>query len=273
MTGHGGGNEAEAGTPVVVERLDGVAVVRLNRPEAMNSLDTLTKQSLLTALRKVAADTEVRCVVLTGTGSAFCVGQDLKEHVRLLREAPDQVWATVRAHYNPIVELLVTMDKPVVAAVNGVAAGAGAAFAFAADLRYVADTAGFNLAFAGVALSCDSGSSWSLPRLVGTAKAKELLLRPRTVRAAEALALGLATEVVPHPELHTRVMEVATSLAAGPTLAYGSIRRAVAASAGTPLPEALEVEAQLMERTGSSADHAAAVAAFLAKDPPVFTGR
>lgn len=273
MTGQTGVNQAATGEPVVVERRDGVAVVRLNRPEAMNSLDTVTKQSLLAALREVAADTAVRCVVVTGTGPAFCVGQDLKEHVQLLDEAPDQVWATVRAHYNPIVELLVTMDKPVVAAVNGVAAGAGAAFAFAADLRYVADTAGFNLAFAGVALSCDSGSSWSLPRLVGTAKAKELLLLPRTVRAEEALALGLATEVVPHAELHTRVAEVATSLAAGPTLAYGSIRRAVAASAAAPLTEALHVEAHFMERTGSSADHAAAVAAFLAKAPPFFAGR
>src|SRR5690606_12971625 len=131
------------------------------------------KEELLSALRGVAADPAVRCVVLTGSGRAFCVGQDLKEHVRLLAEDPGQLWTTVAEHYNPVVELIATMDKPVVAAVNGVAAGAGAAFALAADLRYVAESAGFNLAFTGIALSCDSGTSWSLPRLVGPARAKE----------------------------------------------------------------------------------------------------
>jgi 2-(1,2-epoxy-1,2-dihydrophenyl)acetyl-CoA isomerase len=258
--------------PVSVTRAEGVATVRLERPEAMNALDIATKEALVAALREVAADPEVRCVVLTGSGSSFCVGQDLKEHVTLLQQDPAALWSTVREHYNPVVELIATMDKPVVAAVNGIAAGAGAAFAFAADLRYVADTAGFNLAFAGVALSCDSGSSWSLPRLVGVAKAKELLLLPRTVKAAEAAELGLVTEVVPADDLEQRVTEVATQLASGPTLAYGSIRRAVAFSAGHPLAESLTHEAEQMDRTGTSGDHAAAVAAFLAKERPVFTG-
>lgn len=258
--------------PVTVTREQGVGTVRLDRPEAMNALDVATKDALLAALREVAADPAVRCVVLTGSGSSFCVGQDLKEHVTLLAEDPSAVWSTVREHYNPIVQLIATMDKPVLAAVNGVAAGAGAAFAFAADLRYAADTAGFNLAFAGVALSCDSGSSWSLPRLVGTARAKELLLLPRTVPAAEAAALGLVTEVVPAAELAARVGAVASRLAAGPTLAYGAIRRAVTYAAGQPLTEALEHEAGMMDRTGTSADHRAAVAAFLAKQSPEFTG-
>lgn len=258
--------------PVSVTREGGVATVRFERPDAMNSLDIATKEALLAALQDTAGDPGVRCVVLTGSGSAFCVGQDLKEHVTLLREDAAALWATVREHYNPVVELLATMDKPVVAAVNGIAAGAGAAFAFAADLRYVADTAGFNLAFAGVGLSCDSGSSWSLPRLVGAAKAKELLFLPRTVKAAEAAELGLATEVVPADELEQHVAAVAAALAAGPTLAYGSMRRAVAYSAGHPLTESLAHEADMMDRTGTSADHAAAVAAFLAKERPVFTG-
>lgn len=258
--------------PVTVTREQGVGVLVLSRPEAMNALDIATKDALLAALREVAGDDDVRCVVLTGSGSSFCVGQDLKEHVHLLAQDPAQVWTTVREHYNPIVELIATMDKPVIAAVNGVAAGAGAAFAFAADLRYVADTAGFNLAFAGVALSCDSGSSWSLPRLVGTARAKELLLLPRTVPAAEAAELGLATEVLPAGQLMTRVQDVARQLAAGPTLAYGAMRRAVAYSAGQPLTEALAHEARLMERTGTSSDHQVAVSAFLAKRRPVFTG-
>src|SRR5699024_4021644 len=162
-----------------------------------------------------AADPEVRCVVLTGTGRAFCVGQDLKEHIGLLAEDAEALWRTVAEHYTPVVELIATMDKPVVAALNGVAAGAVAAFALPADLRYLAESAGVNLAFTGIALSCASGTSWSLPRLVGTAKAKELLLLPRTVPAQECLELGLATEVVPDGQLADRVTEVARSLAAG----------------------------------------------------------
>ncbi len=259
-------------SPVLLERQGAVATVRLNRPDAMNSLDTPTKDALLAALTDVAKDPQVRCVVLTGTGRAFCVGQDLREHVRLLQGQDPSLWETVPRHYNPIVELLTTMNKPVVAAVNGVAAGAGAAFAMAADFRVMVDSAGFNLAFAGIALSCDSGSSWTLQRLVGPARAKELLLLPRTVPATECLSLGLVTRVVPAEEFDAAVAELAATLAAGPTLAYGAIRQAVAFSAGHSLSESLEQEGHFMAVTGASADHQAAVAAFLAKEQPVFSG-
>jgi 2-(1,2-epoxy-1,2-dihydrophenyl)acetyl-CoA isomerase len=262
-----------ADLPVLVEREGGVATVRFNRPEAMNSLSVATKEALLAALTDVAADPEVRCVVLTGSGRAFCVGQDLREHVGLLKDDDPSLWETVPKHYNPVAELLATMDKPVVAALNGVAAGAGAAFAMAADLRVMVDTAGMNLAFAGIALSCDSGSSWWLTRLVGPARAKELLLLPRTLPAAECLELGLVTRVVTAEDFEAAVRELATQLAQGPTLAYGSIRRAVAFSAGHDLATSLAHEAQLMALTGASADHHAAVDAFLAKDRPTFTGR
>jgi 2-(1,2-epoxy-1,2-dihydrophenyl)acetyl-CoA isomerase len=263
----------DAPHPVLVERDGAVATVRLNRPDAMNSLSIATKEALLRALTDVAQDPGVRCVVLTGSGRAFCVGQDLKEHVGLLEADDPSLWETVPQHYNPVVELLATMDKPVVAAVNGVAAGAGAAFAMAADFRVMVDTAGLNLAFAGIALSCDSGSSWWLPRLVGPARAKELLLLPRTVPADECLSLGLVTRVVPAAELDATVRELAQRLAAGPTVAYGSIRRAVAFSVGHGLTESLAHEAELMARTGASEDHRAAVDAFLAKEPPRFSGR
>ena len=263
----------QAAAPVLLDVSGGVATVTFNRADAMNALDTPTKELLLSTLQRVAEDADVRVVVLTGTGRAFCVGQDLREHIGLLQSQDESLWQTVPEHYNPIVELIATMNKPVIAALNGVAAGAGAAFAFAADLRVLADTAGYNLAFAGIALSCDSGSSWSLPRLVGTARAKELLLMPRTVRAEEALALGLATRVVPADELVDVVAELAGTLAAGPTLAYGSIRRAVAYSAGHTLTESLAREGEYMSLTGASEDHAAAVSAFLAKESPVFTGR
>lgn len=247
-----------------------VAVVTLNRPEAMNGLDTATKIALRDHLRTAADDPGVRAVVLTGSGRAFCVGQDLKEHAAALAAGGPGLGQTVLDHYNPIVTTLLTMAKPVVAAVNGVAAGAGASFAFACDLRIVADTAGFNLAFAGVGLSCDSGSSWTLPRLVGWAKARELLLMPRTVPAAEALELGLATEVVPAAEALPRALEIAHTLAAGPTLAYAAIRSALDHSATHPVAESLAFEAELMDQTGATQDHRDAVEAFLTKQEPRF---
>ena len=259
--------------PVLVEREGGVATVRINRPDDMCALDIPTKEGLVAALQQVAGDDTVRVVVLTGTGRAFCVGQDLKEHLGLLETGDDALGTTVVEHYNPIVELLSTMNKPVIAAVNGVAAGAGAAFAFACDLRILRESAGFNLAFTGIALSCDSGSSWSLQRLVGIAKAKELLFFPRTVRSAEALELGLATKVVPDDEFDAAVAELAGRLAAGPTIAYGSVRRAIAYSATHDLSESLANEGELMKLTGATADHRAAVDAFIAKRPPVFEGR
>ena len=252
---------------------DGVATVTLNRPEAMNALNLALKEQLLDTLRRVADDTDVRCVVLTGKGRAFCVGQDLKEHVSSLHRGDEKLGTTVVEHFNPIVLLIATMNKPVVAALNGVAAGAGVSLALAADFRILVEGAGLNLAFAGIALSCDTGSSWTLPRLVGTAKAKELLLLPRTVPSDECLALGLVTQVVPAEGFEQAVAGLARTLADGPTLAYGSIRRAVVASAGKDLASALAHEAELMTLTGASEDHRAAVEAFLAKEKPRFQGR
>lgn len=270
--------------PVLVERVGGVGLVRLNRPEALNALDRATRVELLSVLGDVAADPGVRCVVLTGTGRAFCVGQDLREHAAELARAdheglpadelsPDGLAASVLEHYNPLATLLHTMPKPVIAAVNGVAAGAGASLAFLADLRLVAAGAGFNLAFAQIGLSCDTGSSWTLPRLVGPTTALRLLYAGGTVSAEEALALGIATEVVPDAELEERVLEVAGRLAAGPTQAYAAIRQAVAYAAHSSLTEALAREAELMARTGATEDHRQAVDAFLAKRPPMFTGQ
>lgn len=260
--------------PVLLTVVDSVATITLNRPEAMNGLDVATKDLLLETVRQVAEDPAVRCVVLTGSGRAFCVGQDLKEHLAGLKgDADVPLSDTVEKHYNPILLALATMPKPVVAAVNGVAAGAGASLAFAADFRILVDTAGYNTSFAGVALSCDTGSSWTLPRLVGRAKAMELLYFPRTVSAEEALALGLATQVVPEDGFRAAVGELASRLAAGPTVAFGSIRRAVAHSAAHPLEESLAFEAEMMALTGGTEDHLAAVDAFVAKEKPVFQGR
>src|SRR3954469_16252642 len=260
--------------PVLLDVADGVGTITLNRPEAYNSLDVATKELLLETVQRVADDPAVRCVVLTGSGKAFCTGQDLKEHIALLQSGSSEaLFTTVEKHYNPIVTALATMDKPVVAAVNGVAAGAGASLAFACDLRILADTAGFNLAFANVALSCDTGSSYTLQRLVGPAKALELLYFPRTIKAEEALSLGLATQVVAADELDATVADAAGRLAAGPTVALGSMRRSVAFAASHTFEEALELEGRMMTRTGATADHRTAVDAFLAKEKPVFSGR
>lgn len=255
------------------EVTDGVGTLTLNRPDAMNALNTELKEALRDALAEVVGDESVRAVVLTGAGRAFCVGQDLREHAANLEADPQACWATVREHYNPITLTLASMPKPVVAAVNGVAAGAGAGFAFACDFRVVAEDAGFNLAFAAVGLSADSGSSWTLPRLVGPAKATELLLLPETIPAADADRLGLVTRLVPAQDVLPVAAELAGRLAAGPTLAYGAIKRSLAYAEGHSLADSLTFEDEMQSLAGTSEDHRNAVTAFLAKEKPVFHGR
>jgi 2-(1,2-epoxy-1,2-dihydrophenyl)acetyl-CoA isomerase len=253
---------------------DGLATITLQRPESRNALDTVTKEALRAAVDEAAGDAGVRAVLLTGSGQAFCVGQDLHEHVRRLADLTlDEVWSTVEEHYAPLAMALATMPKPVVAGVNGVAAGAGASLAFACDLRVLSDQAGFNLAFAGVGLSCDTGASWTLPRLVGPAKAIELLYYPRTIGSAESLELGLATKVTSAGEFETEVGALAHKLASGPTVSYGAIRRSVEFSAGHSFAESLGFEASMMTLTGSTEDHRNAVSAFVAKERPVYMGR
>jgi len=253
---------------------DGIGTITLDRPDAMNSLDIATKEQLKAAVRLAADDEAVRCVVLTGTGRAFCVGQDLKEHIRLLAANDMQaLWNTVPEHYAPIAQGIAEMPKPVIAAINGVAAGAGASLAFACDFRLVADTAGFNLAFTGIGLSCDTGISWTLPRIIGHAKALELLYFPRTIPAAESLELGLATRVVPAADLPSETAALASKLASGPTVAYGAVRRSLAYSATHSFEESLAFEADMMQLTGSTQDHRNAVDAFVAKEKPTFTGK
>ncbi|MEU4351172.1 enoyl-CoA hydratase-related protein [Streptomyces sp. NPDC023838] len=262
---------------VLYEVTDGLATITINRPDAMNAMNTEAKVALRDAVRAAAADPAVRAVLLTATGRAFCVGQDLKEHVALLkadREAgTGSTMSTVREHYNPIVKALTEMPKPVVAGVNGVAAGAGFGFALAADYRVVADTAAFNTSFAGVALTADSGVSWTLPRLIGHSRAADLLLFPRSVPAREAYDLGIVNKLVPAAELAAEAAAVARALADGPTLAYAALKESLAYGAGHSLAEALEKEDELQTRAGASEDHGIAVAAFLAKEQPKYVGR
>ncbi|MEG3629671.1 2-cyclohexenylcarbonyl CoA isomerase [Streptomyces poriticola] len=263
---------------VLHEVSDGLATITLNRPEAMNALNIETKAALRDAVRSAADDDAVRAVLLTAAGDrAFCVGQDLKEHIGLLaadRESGSgQTMSTVREHYNPVVRALAEAAKPVVAAVNGVAAGAGFGFALAADYRIVADTASFNTSFAGVALTADSGISWTLPRVVGPGRATDLLLFPRSLKAQEAYELGIANRVVPAGDLRAEAEKVARALAEGPTVAYAALKESVAYGLTHSLAETLEKEDELQSRAGASEDHAIAVQAFVAKEKPRYLGR
>lgn len=251
---------------------EAVATITLDRPDAMNSLTAEVKTALLEALRRADGDLKVRAVLLTGSGRAFCAGQDLREHAANL-EAGRGLAGTVRGHYNPIVELITTMAKPVVAAVNGVAAGAGASLAFACDLRIASEKAKFALAFAGIGLAPDSGASWTLQRLVGLGRASELMLLGETVDAARALELGLVTRVVAADELAKTARELAVRLAEGPTAAFAATKRALAYAADRSLPDALAVEADLQDECVATADHLAATQSFLAKQQPTFRGR
>lgn len=263
----------DAGNVLLVERSDGVATLTLNRPESMNSLSVALKEALLEAVADVAADPAVRAVVLTGTGRGFCVGQDLREHVAQLESGDPAPLSTVTQHYNPLVLALATMPKPVIAAVNGMAAGAGAGLTFACDFRIAATSAGFLIAFANVGLTLDSGVSWTLPRLVGQARATALSLLAEPVPAEAALEMGLVSAVVEPERLLPAAQELAVRLAAGPTAAYAAIKESIAYAATTDLASALAKEGELQAAMGATEDHRTSTAAFVAKQKPTFIGR
>ncbi|MDQ1740992.1 MAG: 2-(1,2-epoxy,2-dihydrophenyl)acetyl-CoA isomerase [Pseudonocardiales bacterium] len=258
---------------LLIDRADGVATLTMNRPESMNALSTELKDALVQALADVGTDDTVRAVVLTGSGRGFCVGQDLSEHIQLLEAGDPAPLSTVSEHYNPIALSLAQMPKPVIAAVNGTAAGAGASFSFACDFRIVAEGAKFLLAFANVGLSLDSGASWTLPRLIGAGRALELSLLGRPITAETAQQYGLVTQLVPADQVLPTAQQLAAQLAAGPTVAYAGIKNAIHYGATATFDQALANEAVLQAAAGATADHRNAVAAFVNKEKPVFLGR
>lgn len=265
--------QAAANAEVVITAdADGVRTITLNRPRAYNSLNVELKERLLEALRAAETDNEVRAIVLTGAGKAFCAGQDLKEHVGLLMAGDPAPLRTVEEHYNPIAIAIAEMPKPVIAAVNGPAAGAGAAFAYAADLRLAARSSNFLMAFANVGLGPDSGASWTLQRLIGLGRATELMLLARTVDPDEALRIGLVSEVVDDEVLLPRAQELAARLAAGPTMAYRKIKGVLAEAAHSSFADALAAEKLAQNELGATADHKEAVDAFVTKRAPKFSG-
>ncbi|WP_248963717.1 enoyl-CoA hydratase-related protein [Sphaerisporangium perillae] len=265
-------DQQASGDHVLYSVEEGVATITLNRPDAMNALTISMKAALLEALEHARDDAEARAVLLTGAGRGFCAGQDLREHADNL-DAGVGLDNTVRAHYNPIILTITGMGKPVIAAVNGFAAGAGASLALACDFRVAADGAKFAMAFLGIGLAPDSGASWTLPRLVGAAKARELLLLGEPVTAARALELGMVTSVVPGDELTASARALAVRLAQGPTQAYGATKQALDFSAAHSLEDSLEMEADLQDACAKTEDHHNATRAFLAKRRPTFDGR
>lgn len=258
--------------PVEVSVSGAVAEVTLNRPEARNALDLALKQALLEALTDVGSDPAVRAVLLAGRGPAFCVGQDLREHADALATGGWAEQRTVERHYNPIVQALVTMPKPVVAAVHGACVGAGLGLALAADLRVLAEDAVLGTAFTGIGLTFDTGLSVTLARAVGSARAREFVLRGDTIDATTAVAWGVAGEVVPTSDALERARELSARLAAGPTQAYAASKRLLADGPERPLTQTLAAEARAQDALVRTGDHRGAVEAFLTKRTPRFDG-
>jgi 2-(1,2-epoxy-1,2-dihydrophenyl)acetyl-CoA isomerase len=264
-----GTRAAPAYTTLRYEVADSIATITLDRPEALNALTVAMKIELLAALRAVARDRGVRAVVLTGAGRAFCAGQDLKERLE-----PDAapLAVEVRERYNPIISAMRRLDQPIVGAINGVAAGAGASLAFACDIRLAAAGSTFVLAFGRIGLVPDSGATWFLPRLVGPAKAAELALLGRSLSATEAERFGLVARVVAADALAAEARAVAEQLAGLAPRALALTKRALDRSWSVDLDAALEDEAYRQGIAGATADHAEGLAAFLEKRPPRFTG-
>lgn len=251
---------------------DGVATITLNRPDKLNAFTDELLDALAEALKRAERDAAIRCIVITGAGRGFSAGQDLSS----VRDRDEGGGMRFRAHletkYNPIIRRIRSMEKPVIAAVNGVAAGAGASLALACDLRICAETASFIQAFIGVGLVPDNGSTWFMTRMIGFPRAFELAVTGQKLSAADAFSMGIVNRVVPLDELQAATDELALRLAQAPTKAIGLTKRAMNRAHLTSLDDALDYEAQLQEIAGQTADHKEGVAAFLEKRPPRFSG-
>jgi 2-(1,2-epoxy-1,2-dihydrophenyl)acetyl-CoA isomerase len=254
---------------VLTARNGGVLTLTLNRPDALNAFTVEMKEALLAALKDAARDREIRVVVLTGAGRAFSAGQDLKE-----RQGPDvnDLGTELRTRYNPIILAMRRLEKPIVGAINGVAAGAGISIALACDIVIASDKATFIEAFTRVGLVPDTGSSWFLPRLIGYARAAEMMFTADAVDAATAERIGLVNRVVPADDLAAEANSMAVKLAQSAPLALALAKRALNRALDSSLEDALDFEAQLQSVAGRSNDHGEGVAAFVEKRPAKFTG-
>lgn len=254
---------------ITYELTNQVAVIQLNRPAAFHAFTEQMNKEITVALKKAGKDPLVRCIVITGSGKAFCAGQDLKE----VTEGEVDFGAFLRDRYNPMILQLQKIEKPIIAAVNGVAAGAGMSLALACDLRLASDKATFVNAFVNIGLVPDSGGCYFLPRIVGLGKALELAFTGEKVGAEEALGIGLVNQVYPQDRFDSEVMAYASKLAALPTRGIGLIKRAMYKAVEMDLEETLEYEAFSQEIAGNTVDHHEGVQAFLEKRKPHFSGK
>ncbi|HEX3549957.1 MAG TPA: enoyl-CoA hydratase-related protein [Candidatus Elarobacter sp.] len=250
---------------------DGVATLTLARPAAYNALTADLMESLLATFRSFARDGAVRAIVLTGEGKGFCAGQALDDERTLPKDGPIDIGATVETRYSPLLAAIMTLEKPVIAAVNGVAAGAGMGIACACDFRIVAETASFTTAFVKIGLVPDSALSFTLPRIVGYARALELCMLSERIDAARADALGLCTKVVPADRCVPEAQALAATLARGPK-SIGLIKRQLLRNGLGDLQAALAYEGHLQSIAGATDDFAEGIAAFAGKRAPSFRG-
>ena len=252
---------------------EGVATITLNRPQSLNSFNTEMHLQLRDAIATVAADASVRCVLLTGAGRGFCAGQDLGDrNFDDGQRAPD-LGATLNTYYNPLIKSIRDLPLPVICAVNGVAAGAGANIALACDLVIAAESASFIQAFCRLGLIPDAGGTWVLPRLVGLAKAKGLALLGDKLSATQAEKMGLIWEVKADDELMPHCQQLAQHLATQPTYGLGLIKQSLNASLNNDLDSQLALESEIQRKAGQSQDYQIGVQAFMNKQKPVYTGR
>ncbi len=258
---------------ILVEKKNKTAKITLNRPAALNALNEKMGEEFYAALKDAERDEATRCLVVTGAGRAFSAGEDVTGlEERYGEGAHPSLGEHLRKKYHPIILRIRNMEKPVIARLNGIAAGSGASIALACDIRIASEEAGLKQAFIGVGLVPDSGSSYFLTQTLGPGRALELIITGRTVGAREAETLGLVNRVVPATELDRAVDETAEKLANGPTKAIGLSKRIVNRATGFDLSEALEYEAQSQDIAGKTADHLEAVRAFLEKRQPKFSG-
>lgn len=257
---------------VLVETAGGITRLTLNRPDKLNAFNQAMMAELKAALEAAAMDPTCRVVVLTGAGRAFSAGQDLADGV-YVKGGPQPDLGLVLDRYNPIIRLVRTLSKPVVASVNGLAAGAGVSLALACDLVYAARSASFMQAFAKIGLVPDCGSTWFLPRLVGEARARGMAMLAEPIIADKAEAWGLIWKAVDDDKLTAEVDALAARLARGPTHGLALMKNALDASSGNTLAAQLDLERELQSNAGQSPDYAEGVSSFLEKRAPNFTGR